>query len=99
VGFTTGAEGLIIVNAWTLSEAPKNPTGFVALEGAICLELVLEHPLASHHIGLRRPWNEIPSVVGKKCRELLLHSCTPIGVGESNAVSPRDGRQWYHLKD
>jgi hypothetical protein len=31
------------------------------------LELVLEHPLANHHIGVRWLLNEIPSVVGKKC--------------------------------
>jgi hypothetical protein len=46
-----GAESLIIVNAGTLSEATKNPTRFVALERAICLELVFEHPLACNHIG------------------------------------------------
>ena len=30
-----GAEGLVVVHSWTLGEVPKDPTGLVAVEGAI----------------------------------------------------------------
>jgi hypothetical protein len=35
-----GAEGLIIVHSGTLCEAPKDPTGLVAVEGAVRGQLV-----------------------------------------------------------
>jgi len=85
-----GTESLIIVDAGTLSESSKNPTCFVALKRTISLELVFEHPFACNHVGSRWTVNEIPSVVGKKCRELL-HSRAPIGIGKCDAVGPRDG--------
>ena len=43
----------------------RHPTGLVALERTICLELVLEYPLASDNIRLRWSRKEIPCVVGK----------------------------------
>jgi len=66
-GLHNRAGSFIIVNARALSKATKNPARLVALERTICLEFVLEDPLASHHIGSRWAWYKIPSVVGKQC--------------------------------
>jgi hypothetical protein len=52
-----GAEGLIVVHAGALGEAPKNPAGLVAVEGAIRSQLVAKEPLVSDHIGVGRTWH------------------------------------------
>jgi hypothetical protein len=52
-----GAEGLIVVHAGALGEAPKNPVGLVAVEGAIRSQLVAKEPLVSDHIGAGRTWH------------------------------------------
>jgi hypothetical protein len=52
-----GAEGLVVVHPGVLSEFPEDPTGFVPIKRAICLELVLEDPLAGDDVGPRRPRN------------------------------------------
>jgi hypothetical protein len=59
-----GAEGLIVVHAVSLGEAPKNPAGLVAIEGAIRSQLVAKEPLASDHIGAGRALHQVPGVVG-----------------------------------
>jgi hypothetical protein len=59
-----GAEGLIVVHAGSLGEAPKNPAGLVAIEGAIRSQLVAKEPLASDHIGVGRAWHQVLGVVG-----------------------------------
>ena len=58
------------------------------------MELVTKDPLAGHNIRTRRARNESPCVVGHKSAELLLHSMTPIGIGESSAIGLRDRREW-----
>jgi hypothetical protein len=55
-GLHNRAESLIVVNTWALGESTKNPARLVALERTVCLELVFEDPLASHHIGAR--WSQ-----------------------------------------
>jgi hypothetical protein len=59
------AEGLIVVHAEALGEAPKNPASLVAVEGAIRSQLVAKEPLASGHIGAGRTWHQVPGVVGQ----------------------------------
>jgi hypothetical protein len=56
-------EGLIIVHSEAMSEPPEDPTDLVLVKGAIRLELVLEDPLVSDDIGLKRPTNQVPCVV------------------------------------
>jgi hypothetical protein len=80
-----GVEGLIVVHAGTLGEAPNNPAGLVAIEGAIRSQLVAKKPLASDHIGAGRTWHQVPGVVGQQGRVLLLHGPTPVRVGEGDA--------------
>jgi hypothetical protein len=57
------AECLVIVNTRSLCKSAKDPTGFVSVQGAISMELMLEYPFPSNHICLRGSRNEIPSVV------------------------------------
>jgi hypothetical protein len=48
-----------------LGEPPENPMSIVSVQRTICLELVLEDPLISHHIGPRRSGDQVPRVVGQ----------------------------------
>jgi hypothetical protein len=77
-----GAKGLIVVNSGALDEAPKDPTGLVAVEGAIRVQLVVKNPLPGDHIGALSTWHQVPGVVGQQGRILLLHSATAVGVDE-----------------
>jgi hypothetical protein len=90
------AKSLIIVHAGSLGEAPKNPASLIAAEGAIRSQLVAKEPLASDHIGTGRTWHQVPSVVGKQGRILLLHGLTPVRVGEGGADRGGDwaGVRW-----
>jgi hypothetical protein len=47
-----GVEGLIVVYSGVLGEASKDPTGLVAVEGAIRSQLVAKEPLAGDHVGV-----------------------------------------------
>jgi hypothetical protein len=49
-----GAEGLVVVYSGALGEAPKDPTGLEAVEGAIRSQLVAKEPLAGDHIAAWR---------------------------------------------
>jgi hypothetical protein len=73
------AEGLVIVHSGALGEAPKDPMGLVAVEGAIRGQLVAKEPLAGDHVGAWWTRHQIPGVVGQQGRVLLLHSATPVG--------------------
>jgi hypothetical protein len=57
------AEGLVIVHSGALGEAPKDPAGLVAVEGAVRGQLVAKEPLVGDHIGARRTWHQVPGVV------------------------------------
>jgi hypothetical protein len=41
-----GARGLMIVHSRALGEAPKDPAGLIAIEGAVRSQLVAKEPLA-----------------------------------------------------
>jgi hypothetical protein len=45
------AEGLVVVHSGVLCEAPKDPLGLVAIEGAVRGQLVAKEPLAGDHVG------------------------------------------------
>lgn len=62
-GLHNGAECLIIIDAWTLSESVKNPASLVPVQGAISMKLVFQNPLPGDHIRLSRSGNEIPSAI------------------------------------
>jgi hypothetical protein len=47
-----------------LSEPPKNPKRIVLVQRTIRLKLVLEDPLANHHIDPRRLRDQVPCAVG-----------------------------------
>jgi hypothetical protein len=79
-----GAEGLIVDHYRALGEAPKDPAGLVAVEGAIQSQLVAKEPLAGDHIGVGWTWHQVPSVVGQQGR-VLLHGPTSVRVGEGGA--------------
>jgi hypothetical protein len=86
-------ESVVEVDARALREPTKNPAGFVALQGAIGIELVLEYPLAGDDVGPGRPRDQIPSFVELQGGELFLHRRQPIGIGKSCAVGLGNGRQ------
>jgi hypothetical protein len=46
-----GAKGLVVVHYGMLDEAPKDPTGLVAVKGAIRGQLAAKNPLVGDHIG------------------------------------------------
>jgi hypothetical protein len=70
------AEGLVVVHSGPLGETPKDPTGFVAVEGDVRGQLVAKEPLAG---------DQVPGVVSHQGRVLLLHSAMPVGVGKGSA--------------
>ena len=76
-------ERLSEVNTRPLGKATKNPACLVPLKGAIELKLVLENPLASDDVGLRRSRHEVPSVILQESTVFFFHSRSPIGVSES----------------
>jgi hypothetical protein len=73
------AKGLTVVHLEALGEPTKNPMSHVLVQRAIRLELVFEDPLVSHHIGPRRPGDQVPHAV-RQHGLVLLHSATPVGV-------------------
>jgi hypothetical protein len=77
--FDNGTECLIVVDAGTLSETLKNPTGFVAVERAVSMKLVSENPFPN--IGVSRTLNKIPSIVVMKRNTLLFHGLVPVWIG------------------
>jgi hypothetical protein len=79
------AEGLIIVDAESLSEAAKNPASLVPFQGAIEIKLVHENPLASDDVGVNGARNKIPGVVGDQGSKFFFHGSTPIWIDEGSA--------------
>jgi hypothetical protein len=63
-------ECLIIIDAGTLREPTKNPSGFVPLKCTTNLKLVFKDPLAGDNIGDVVARNQVPSVVGHERRTL-----------------------------
>jgi hypothetical protein len=63
--FDNQTERLVKVNTLLLRETAKHPACFVAVEGAIGLQLVAKDPLAGDDVGVPRRRNEIPSVVAE----------------------------------
>jgi hypothetical protein len=47
-----GVEGLVVVHSGALGEAPKDPTGLVAVEGVIQGQLVAKEPLVGDHVSV-----------------------------------------------
>jgi hypothetical protein len=47
------AEGLDVVHSEAMSEASKDPTGLVVIQGVVRLELVAEDPFVGDNIGTR----------------------------------------------
>jgi hypothetical protein len=89
-----GAGGLVIVHSRALGEAPKDPTGLVAVEGAVRSQIVAKEPLASDHISARRTRHQVAGVVGQQGR-LILHSPTQVWVSQGGAYrGDRGGIRW-----
>jgi len=91
--FDNWAESLIKINPWTLCEATENPASLIALQSTISLELVLEHPLSTHNVAMRRSGNQILGAVHQQSVVLLLHSTSPIGISKPPAIGARNGRK------
>jgi hypothetical protein len=85
--FHNRAERLIVVHTGALSEAPEDPTSFVAIEGAIGAKLVGENPLAGDDVRVTRPENKFPGPVAHECPVLIFHCRTPIRIGERGTDS------------
>jgi len=83
------AECLIIVNSRSLCKSAKDPASFVSVQRAIGVELMLEYPFPSDHICLRRPRNEIPSVVVRQSSKLIFHGLTPVGISKGIPAGSR----------
>jgi hypothetical protein len=61
--FDDRVESLILVNARSLGESTAYPASLVTLKRSVCIELVLEVPLASNKINTGGPRYQIPSTV------------------------------------
>jgi hypothetical protein len=83
-GELDGAEGLVVVHSRALGEAPKDPTGLVAVKGAVQGQLVAKKPLADDHVSAWWTRYQVTGVVGQQGR-VLLHSAVLVGVGEGGA--------------
>lgn len=74
-------------------EPAKDPPSLVAVEGAVGLQLVLEDPLASHHIDVGRTRNKLPCASGEESGKLLFHGGAPVRISESSPVHPWEQRE------
>jgi hypothetical protein len=92
-GLHDNAENLIVVHTRVLGEPLEVPTSLVSVQIIICLQVVLEDPLASHHIGPRWLWYQVPGAVGEQGLILLFYSTTPVGVNECAMDRGWDRRQ------
>ena len=81
--FDKRAECLVEVDTWLLRETSKHPMSFIAIEGAIGLELVAKNPLAGDVVSIPRRRHKIPSVVAEESAVLRSHSIEPVGILES----------------
>jgi hypothetical protein len=88
--FHNRAESLIVVDSKVLSEIPKDPSNLIAIEGPVSAELVREDPFAVDDVGALRLWNKVPGPITHQGPVLILHSRTPIGIGEGSAYGGRD---------
>jgi hypothetical protein len=80
--FDNRTECLIEVNALLLIETVKHPACFVAVEGAIGLQLVAKDSPVGDDVGVRRRRNEIPSIIAEESTILLGHSLELVGILE-----------------
>jgi hypothetical protein len=85
-----GTECFVVVHPGTLSKVAKNPAGFVAVKGAVSMELVPENPFPSNHICLSKTLNKIPGMVVMESSTLIFHGLVPVGISQSIAVRARD---------
>jgi hypothetical protein len=69
------AEGLVLVHLGVLGEPLGNPMSLVLIQRAIRLELMLEDPLASHHIGPRRLGDLVARAVGHQALYFSIACC------------------------
>jgi hypothetical protein len=91
--FHNRAESLIVVDSEALSETPKDPVSLVVIKGPVSAELVCEDPLTRDNIGALRSGNKLPGPIAHQGPVLILHSRTPIGIGERSTSRGRD-RGW-----
>lgn len=75
-----------------LGETSKDPTGFIAIKGAIKFVFMMKNPLVGHDVSPRGTRDKIRSLVFLKSGELIDHGIMPIGIAEGTAVSGRDWR-------
>jgi hypothetical protein len=68
-----GAKGLAVVHSGALGEASKDPTGLVAVEGAVRGQFVAKKPLVGDHVGAWWTQYQVPGVLGQQ-GYILLHS-------------------------
>jgi hypothetical protein len=80
--FNNRAESLIVVDSRALIETSKDPTGLVAINGPVSMELVCEDPLASDNVGALRPGNQLPGPIADQGVVLFLYSRTSMGIGK-----------------
>jgi hypothetical protein len=88
-GFDDGAEGLLIINAGTLSEASENPSGLVTIKRAISEKFVTINPFTGNNVHAWWTGNERPGRIGLESVKFRLHRGTPVGISESRAESLR----------
>jgi hypothetical protein len=74
-----------MVHSSVLGEAPKDPAGLVAVEGAVRSQLVAKEPLASDHICVGWTQHQVLGVFGQQGCILHFHSMTPKWVSEGGA--------------
>jgi hypothetical protein len=72
VGLQNRVECLAVFHPEALGEPPKDPTSIVPIQRTIRLEIVLEDPLVSHHIGPRGTWYQVRHFVGEQGLILLV---------------------------
>jgi hypothetical protein len=89
--FDNRTEYLVEVNDLLLRESTKHPACFVAVKGAIGLQLVAKDPLARDDVGIARRRHEIPSVIAEESTILLGHSLELVGILERRTCEEGTG--------
>jgi hypothetical protein len=79
------AEGLIVVDVESPSEAVKDPTRLVPFQRAVEVEHVIENPFDGDDVGANGVRNKIPGVVADQDNKLFFHGAALVRINEGGA--------------
>jgi hypothetical protein len=79
------AEGLIVIDAWSLGEAMKDLASLVLLQRTVGVELVHENPFVGDDVGTNGVRDKITRVAGNQGSKLFFHGVVPVRIDDGGA--------------